>query len=125
MNTRKAAMQVGSICLKVAILVLIVLGIIYLGQTTYRYTRAVFSDEAFEEEPGKNVKVKISEDISAERLAEVLEENGLVEDSKVFQIQMKMSGFGNTVKAGEYELNTSMSPSEMFKILSETNEDES
>lgn len=119
MNTRKAAMRVGSICLKVAMLVLIVLGIIYLGQTTYRYTRAVFSNEAYEEAPGKNAKVKIPQDVSAKELAGILEENGLIEDADIFYIQMKMENFGDTVKAGEYELNSSMSPSEIFKILSE------
>lgn len=123
MNTRKAAMRVGSICLRVTIFVAVVLGIVLLGQTTYRYTRAVFSDAAFEEEPGKTVRVKIPEDVSGKRLAEVLEKNGLIEDAFVFRIQMKMTDFGDTVKAGTYELNTSMAPSEMFKILSETNGD--
>ena len=119
MNTRKAAMQAGSICLKVAMFVVIVLGIIYLGQTTYHYTRAVFSDEAYETEPGKNAVVKIPEDISAKELAEILEKNGLIEDADIFRYQMKMADFGDTVKAGEYELSSSMTPSEMLKILSE------
>lgn len=124
MNTRKAAMRVGSICLKVAIFVLICLGIVYLGQTTYRYTHAVFSEEAMEAKPGRAVKISIPEDVSSSKLAEVLEENGLIEDAGVFKIQMKVADFGDTVKAGTYEMNTSMTPTEMFKILSETNEDE-
>ena len=53
-----------------------------------------------------------------EQLSKVLEENGLIEDANVFVIQMKMADFGETVKAGTYELSTSMPPSEMFKILS-------
>lgn len=124
MNTRKAAMRVGSICLKVAVFILICLGLVYLGQTTYKYTHAVFSEEAMEEEPGRAVKIRIPEDVSSEKLAQVLEDNGLIEDAGVFKMQMKMADFGDTVKAGTYELNTSMKPSEMFKILSETNEDE-
>ena len=119
MDTRKAAMQVGSICLKVALFVMIVLGIIYLGMTTYRYTHAVFSDEAYEADPGKTAVVKIPEDISARDLALILEENGLIEDAVIFQYQMKIADFGSTVKAGEYELSSSMPPSEIFKILSE------
>lgn len=120
MDTRKAAMRTGSICLKVALFVLIVLGIVYLGQTTYQYTRAVFSDEAYEAEPGKNATIKIPADITSKELAEILEENGLIEDAVVFGYQMKMADFGDTVKAGEYELSSSMTPSEMFQILSET-----
>ena len=118
MTTQKAVMRVASICLKVIIFIVIVLGIVSLGQTTYRYTHAVFSDAALEEEPGKLVRVKIPEDVNGKQLAKVLEENGLIEDANVFVIQMKMADFGETVKAGTYELSTSMPPSEMFKILS-------
>ena len=124
MNTRKAAMRVGSICLKVAIFILICLGLVHLGQTTYKYTHAVFSEEAMEEAPGRAVKLTIPEEVSAKKFANVLEENGLIEDSKVFLVQMKMAKFGDKVKAGTYELNTSMKPSEMFKILSKANGDE-
>ena len=124
MDARKAAIRVGSICLKVAIFILICLGLVHLGQTTYRYTHAVFSEEAVEEKPGRTVKLNIPEDVSAKKFAEVLEENGLVEDAKVLLVQMKMAKFGDTVKAGTYELNTAMKPSEMFKILSKANEDE-
>lgn len=124
MNTRKAAMRVGSICIKVAIFILICLGLVYLGQTTYKYTHAVFSEEAMEEAPGRVIKLTIPETVSAKKFAKVLEENGLIEDSGIFLVQMKMAKFGDTVKAGTYELNTSMKPSEMFKILSKANEDE-
>lgn len=124
MNTRKAAMRVVSICLRVAIFVAVVLGIVYLGQTTYHYTHEVFNDEAFEEAPGRDVVIKVSEEVSGKQLAKVLEENGLIENAVVFQIQMKMADFSGTVKAGNYKLNTSMTPSEMFKVLSGENEDD-
>ena len=123
MNTRKAALRVGAICLKVAIFIAIVLTIVYMGQTAFRLTHAIFSDAAYEEAPGKTVRVKISEDISGKKLANVLEDNGLIEDSLVFQIQMKMAGFSGNVKAGTYELNTSIDPSEMFVILSKNAEE--
>ena len=61
MNTRKAVIRVGSICLKVAVFVLICFGLVSLGQTTYRYTHAVFSEEAFEEAPGKDIRINIPE----------------------------------------------------------------
>lgn len=118
MNARKAVLRVVFICLRVAIFVAIVLGIVYLGQTTYHYTHEIFSDEAFEEAPGKDVVIKISEEVSAKQLAKVLEEKGLIENAVVFQLKMKMADFDDTIKAGSYELNTSMTPSEMFKVLS-------
>ena len=120
MDVRKAAAHVGVICLKVALYVAIALGLIYLGQTTYYYSHAVFANQPYEEAPGKNVKVTISEEVGGKELSKVLEENGLIEDSTVFQIQMKMAGFGKMIEANTYELNTSMPPSELIEILSGT-----
>lgn len=122
MDARKAAVHVGAICLKVALYVAIALGLIYLGQTTYYYTHAVFGNQAYEEAPGKKVKVTISEEVSGKELSKVLEQNGLIEDALVFQLQMKMAGFGETVEADTYELNTSMTPNELIEILSGADE---
>ena len=124
MTTQKAVLRVASILFRVVLTVVIVLGLIYMGQTTYRFTRAVFRDAAIEEAPGRTVKIQIKEEVSAKKLADVLEENGLVENELVFQIQMKLEDFEGPVQPGNYELNTSMSPSEMLKVLSETNEDD-
>ncbi len=124
MNARKAALRVASICLKVAIFVVIILGIIYLGQNAYHYTHEIFNDEPLEAAPGKDVTVKITQDVSTKQLAKVLEDNGLIDNAVVFQIKMKIADFDDTVKAGDYKLNTSMPPSEMFKILSGQNEDD-
>lgn len=118
MNAQKAVLRVVLICLRVAVFVAVVLGIVYLGQATYHYTQAVFSDKAFEEEPGRDVVLKIPEEVSVKKLSEVLEENGLVEDAAIFQWKVKMADFGATVKAGNYHLNSSMKPSEMIQILS-------
>ena len=123
MTTRKAVLRVAIILFRVVLTVVIILGLVYLGQTTYRFTRAVFSDAAIEEEPGRAVKIEIKEAVSTKKFAEVLETNGLVEQAMVLQIQMKMADFDGPVQPGTYELNTSMSPSEMLKVLSETNED--
>lgn len=124
MNTQKAVRQVCSVCLKVSIFVLVFLGIVYLGQTTYRYTRAVFCEEAFEEAPGKTAKIKLSADVSLKKFAQVLEKNGLIEDAKVFEFQLKLKQYSGPVKAGTYELNTSMTPGEILKVLRSAEKEE-
>lgn len=125
MDTKKAVLRVGSIFLKVVIYVVIFLGIFNLGKTTYHYTHAVFYEEAMEAEPGRTMRVKIPEDMSSEELAKALEKQGLVKDARIFRIQMKVKDFPEKVKAGSYELNTSMTPSQMLEILSGANEDDS
>ena len=70
------------------------------------------------------MKVTISEKVSSEQVADVLKEKGIIEDSLVFKLQMKMQNFGSTVEAGTYELSTAMAPSEIFAVLSGTVEEE-
>lgn len=117
MNTKKAVMQVSSICLKVAVFVLVVLGIIYLGQTTYRYTHAVFSNQAYEEKPGKDVTITVSKEVTVKEISEILEKKGLIEDAGIFRIQMKLSDFEGAIESGAYELNSSMTPAEIAEVL--------
>ncbi len=124
MNTRKAALRVGSIFIRVSIFILICFGLVFLGQTSYRYTRAVFQDKAMEEKPGKNIRITVPKEVSTKEFSKILEEKGLIQDADVFLIQMKIEDFGDTVKAGQYEFNTSMAPTEMLKILSGKNKDE-
>ena len=85
MTTRKAVLRVAAILYRVVLTVVIVLGIIYMGQSTYRFTRAVFSDAAIESEPGRSVKIQIKEDVSTKKLAEVLETHGLVDSALVLR----------------------------------------
>ena len=124
METRKAALHVGAICLRVGLFVIIILGLVYLGQTTYRYTRAVFSDEAFEEAPGTKMKVTIPAGTGGDTVADFLEEQGIIENAKVFQIQMKLHDAETSIKAGTYELSTAMKPSEIFAVLSGMDQEE-
>lgn len=118
MSAGKAVMRVVSICLRVSVFVLIALGILYLGQQAFRYTHAIFSDQAMEEEPGRAVKLQLKEPIAGKKLAKFLEKKEVVKDADIFYIQMKYYGLGGQVETGIYELNTSMPPSELIKILS-------
>ena len=84
------------------------------------------SDTAAEEEPGRDVSVSVTSDMSAGKVAKFLERKGLVKSADVFKIQMKVTGYEDKIQPGKYVLNTSMRPREMLKILAgeETEEDE-
>ncbi len=123
MNTNKAVLQVLRIFLKVITYVLIILGIFCLGKVAYTYSHAVLHPEAMEEAPGRSVSLEIKQDATQKQLAEFLEKNGLIESAGVFRLQMKVLDFDDTVKAGKYRLNTSMTPEEMLEILSGSEED--
>lgn len=119
-------LSLGLFLLRLALLILVVVGIFKVGEYAYTYCYSVVSDTAAEEEPGRDVSVSVTSDMSAGKVAKLLERKGLVKSADVFKIQMKVNGYEDKIQPGEYVLNTSMRPREMLKILAgeETEEDE-
>ena len=119
-------LSLGLFLLRLALLILVVVGIFKVGEYAYTYCYSVASDTAAEEEPGRDVSVSVTSDMSAGKVAKLLERKGLVKSADVFKIQMKVTGYEDKIQPGKYVLNTSMRPREMLKILAgeETEEDE-
>ena len=119
-------LSLGLFLLRLALLILVVVGIFKVGEYAYTYCYSVVSDTAAEEEPGRDVSVSVISDMSAGKVAKLLERKGLVKSADVFKIQMKVTGYEDKIQPGKYVLNTSMRPREMLKILAgeETEEDE-
>ena len=119
-------LSLGLFLLRLALLILVVVGIFKVGEYAYTYCYSVVSDTAAEEEPGRDVSVSVTSDMSAGKVAGLLERKGLVKIADVFKIQMKVTGYEDKIQPGKYVLNTSMRPREMLKILAgeETEEDE-
>ena len=119
-------LSLGLFLLRLALLILVVVGIFKVGEYAYTYCYSVVSDTAAEEEPGRDVSVSVTSDMSAGKVAKLLERKGLVKSADVFKIQMKVTGYEDKIQPGKYVLNTSMRPREMLKILvgEETEEDE-
>lgn len=119
-------LSLGLFLLRLALLILVVVGIFKVGEYAYTYCYSVVSDTAAEEEPGRDVSVSVTSDMSAGKVAKLLKRKGLVKSADVFKIQMKVTGYEDKIQPGKYVLNTSMRPREMLKILAgeETEEDE-
>ena len=119
-------LSLGLFLLRLALLILVVVGIFKVGEYAYTYCYSVVSDTAAEEEPGRDVSVSVTSDMSAGKVAKLLERKGLVKSADVFKIQMKVTGYEDKIQPGKYVLNTSMRPREMLKILAGevTEEDE-
>ena len=119
-------LSLGLFLLRLALLILVVVGIFKVGEYAYTYCYSVVSDTAAEEEPGRDVSVSVTSDMSAGKVAKLFERKGLVKSADVFKIQMKVTGYEDKIQPGKYVLNTSMRPREMLKLLAgeETEEDE-
>ena len=101
----------------ILLLLLLVIFLVFLGRTAYHYGYAVFNETGAEAAPGKDVTVAVRGDMSAGELADVLAQKGLIREIPVFLIQERLSGMHEMYVSGTYKLNTSMTPTEILKII--------
>ena len=114
----------ASAILRFLMTVLIVVVLIFLSRTAYRYGYSVFNETAMEKAPGKDVEVVIPEGATPRDIATILKREKLIEEPGVFWLQERLSDWHGKLKGGVYVLNTSMKPSEMMAIMAgDTGED--
>lgn len=118
MNTKKAALTVLSIALKIVIYAVIIMGVYRLSMMAFDYGHSIFAEEAVDSRPGRTIEVTVESGASVGEIAKLLEEKGLVEDWKLFYLQAKLSKYSNKMEAGQYTLSTAMMPSEMMAVMS-------
>lgn len=125
MNTKKAALTVLSITLRIVVTALVAMLLLRLGEEAYRYGHSVFHTKALDPEPGRQVAVSIEEGDSVSDISKLLEQKGLIEDWKLFYIQVRLSKYYKTITPGQYTLTTAMDPKQMMAVMSGTaSEDE-
>ena len=125
MNTKKAAITVLSITWRIVITALIAMALVRLGEEAYHYGHSVFHTKPLDPEPGRQVAVSIADGTDVVEIGKLLEKMGLIEDWKLFYIQVRLSKYAKTLKSGDYTLTTAMEPKEMMTVMSgETLEEE-
>ena len=107
----------ASAILRFLMTVLIVVVLIFLSGTAYRYGYSVFNETALEKAPGQDVEVVIPEGASPRDIAAILKREKLIEEPGVFWLQERFSDYHGQLKGGVYVLNTSMKPSEMMAVM--------
>ncbi len=118
MNTKKAAWTVLWIALRMVIMAVIAIGIFRLGTMAFSYGHSVFQEEALDAMPGRTIEVTVPEGASKTEIAKLIEKKGLVEDWKLFYIQILCSKYASSMKAGTYTLSTAMKPRQLMAVMS-------
>ena len=124
MNTKKAAITVLSITWRIVITALIAMALVRLGEEAYHYGHSVFHTQPIDPEPGRQVAVSIEDGADVAGIGKLLEKKGLIEDWKLFYIQVRLSKYSKTLKSGEYTLTTAMAPKDMMIVMSGENLEE-
>lgn len=117
MNLNKVVFKIVGVSLTILILLLVVIGLVRLGTFCYEFGYRVFTEAPMEEKPGTDVTVIITSDMPEQEIGELLKEKGLIRDTLLFMAQLKTSAYSGKLKAGTYELNTSMKTKEMMAVM--------
>lgn len=117
MNGQKAMLSAGLFMFRLAVFFLVIAGICRAGEFAYNFCYSIVLDAAVDEEPGRDVSVTLSQGMGAGETARLLERKGLIEDAGIFRIQLVITDYVGRLKAGNYVLNTSMTPREMMRVM--------
>ena len=124
MNIKSIALGFMGFIVRASILAVIILVIFRTGQKAYEFGFRIFTEEAMSPAPGRDVAVTIVQGDSTMDVGKMLEEKGLIRDSKLFYVQKKCSVYDDDIKPGFYTLNTSMTAEDMFAIIAGKKESE-
>lgn len=117
MRSSKVVLRILSSVLSILFVLLILFGVIRAGEIAYDFGYRIFTEPAMEESPGKDVTVRVEEDMSGMELGRLLEQKKLVDDGVLFSIQLRLSAYSDKIKSGTYTLNTSLTAREMMQIM--------
>ena len=124
MNVQKAMLSIGLFLLRCSIVILVIVGIYKLGEYAYTCGYSIVADTAAEPEPGRDMRIALTDDMTTQEVAQLLERRGLVRDADIFWIQLKINKYEDRWRSGEYVLNTSMTPEELMRALAGELEEE-
>lgn len=102
--------------IKITIYVLFALLLIVLGTMSYNFGKEVFSDEGYEKAPGMDVSVVIESGDGIKDVAQMLYDNNVIKDVKVFYVQALI--YEADFKPGTYTVNNSSGGEEIVETLS-------
>lgn len=84
MNLNKVVFRFVSISFSILVILLVLIGFVKIGTYCYDFGYRVFTEAPVDAEPGRDVIVQISDDMSDMDIAKELKEKGLVENAKLF-----------------------------------------
>ncbi len=118
MNAKQLVASITETIVKVVIAVFIIMFVYDTGIKAYDFGYRVFAEEPMTTGEGRIISVYIEEGDSAKDIGVNLQEKGLIRDANLFFVQELLSENHGQIKPGIYDLNTSMSNSEMITIMS-------
>ncbi len=118
MNAKYLIVAMIETIIKIAILAAAVVFVFRGATQAYDFGYRVFADQPVSVSGGRTITVGVSESASLKEIAEMLEEKGLIEDSRLFVVQELLSAYHGKILPGIYDLSTDMTAEQMLEIMS-------
>lgn len=118
----KISMTVISISGQIVLYTLIVVLLVMGARKGYEFGHSIFYAPGIDTAPGVEKTVTLDGTESISEVGKILEDIGLIRDHTAFSVQAKCYGY--EVKAGTWQLNTSLSSKEIIGLLGEEPEGE-
>lgn len=125
MNLNKFIFKFVRVSFSLLVMLLIIAGLIKLANFCYDFGYRVFTETSVDSEPGRDVTVQVTADMSENDIGKLLEEKGLIRDSNLFYAQLKLSTYSGKLLSGTYTLNTSMTAKDMMAVMAYVENDTS
>lgn len=120
MRGKNITVSIASSIIRIAVLAVIIVFAFRLATAAYDFGYRVFAEPAMSSEPGVDIRVAVTDDMSTMDIGKLLESQGLIADANLFYVQEKVSEYKDQIQSGIYVLNTSMTAEEMLAILGAT-----
>ena len=112
--SRHSAHNSGAAKMTAAVITVVVLVVAVFGMTAY-YLTARTPDEAVA--PGQPVTLEIPEGANTQRIAELLEEAGVIDNAAAFRLKARTEESDGKLRAGSYDLLTGMPADDVLAKL--------
>lgn len=105
--------------LNILFYVVVIMCIMTFSRAAYAFTYQIFGNVSVDEEPGKDVKIRIVSGESTMTVARKLKQNKIIVNDTTFYVKAKLADI--QIMPGTYMVNSSMTYDEIFEQLSDVN----
>lgn len=122
MSSSKTTKNIANMVIKSCVCILLLVLVIYLAKTGYKFGQDVFSEEGYALSPGTDITININAGESNMDVAKKLESKGVIADKMVFWVQCFV--YEAKFKPGQHVVNNSVKAEDIIATLSKTPETE-
>lgn len=124
MRILEVVASILELAIKIAVLIFLITQIYKVTLMAYDYGYRVFTEAPVSVGEGRIISVEIKEDQSVKDIADMLQQKGLIRESKIFFLQELLSEYRGKEVPGIYDLSTAMTGEEMLAVICPLQEDE-